>query len=168
MALATDISIQVIATLTKAFDLVTGSVPLNKRTLISLATGTGASQADKIFHDQRTLAASATEDLDLAGGLTDAFGDTITFVRIKGLLVVAAAANTNNVLVGGAAANQFINWVSDATDKVVVRPGGALLVAAPDATAYVVTAATGDLLRIGNGAAGTSVTYDIVLLGASA
>lgn len=168
MALTTDISLQVIATLTSVLDLATGTVPLNKRTLISLATGTGAAQADKIFHDQRTLAASATEDLDLAGGLTDAFGATLTFARIKAIIVIAASANTNNVLVGGAASNQFINWVSDATDKIVVRPGGMFALVASDATSYAVTAATGDLLRIGNSAGGTGVTYDIIIVGASA
>lgn len=156
------------ATYTSVLDLATVTVPLTLRKAVSITAGTGANQADKVFHDQRTLTASSTEDLDLAGSLTDAFGATITFARIKGIFVAAASANTNNVLVGGAASNQFINWVSDATDKIVVRPGGWFGLVAPDATAYAVTAGTGDLLRIGNSGAGTAVTYDIILIGASA
>lgn len=167
MAVATTISLQTIADLTKAFDLVTGSVPLNKRNLFEWASGTGADQANRIFHDQRTLAASANEDLDLSGGLSDAFGDTIIFARVLALLVAAASANANNVLVGGAAANQFINWVANSSDIITVRPGGLLLVVARDATAYAVTAGTGDLLRIANSAGGTSVTYDIVIIGST-
>jgi hypothetical protein len=72
------------------------------------------------------------------------------------------------VIVGGAAANQFLTWVGAATHTVTVRPGGLFQLIAPDATAYAVTATTADLLRITNSGAGTSVTYDIVLLGASA
>lgn len=49
------------------------------------------------------LAASASENLDLAGGLTDDFGATLTFTAIKEIIIHASSANTNNVLVGGAA-----------------------------------------------------------------
>lgn len=162
------LTMTIASVLNSALDLATVSVPLSKQYSIGLPNGTGASQADKIFHDTRTLAPSATEDLDLAGGLTDALGATLTFARIKALIVAAASGNTNNVLVGGAAANQFTNWVADVSDKITVRPGGLFVLAAPDATAYAVTGGTGDLLRIGNSAGSTSVTYDIIIIGASA
>lgn len=168
MALDTRLSVSLSATATSALDLVAVSAPLSVVKNVMLANGTGANQADKVFSDQRTLTASATEDLDLAGVLTDAFGATITFARIKVIMVSASSSNSNNVLVGGAASAQFINWVSDPTDKVVIRPGGVLLLACSDATGYAVTATTGDLLRIGNSAGGTSVVYDIVLIGSSA
>jgi hypothetical protein len=153
---------------TSALDLSTTENNLCFTRQINLATGTGANQADKIFHDERTLTASATENLDLSGTLTDAFGATLIFARIKGLIVYASPANTNNVLVGGAASNGFINWVSDTTDVVVVRPGGLFALFAPDATAYAVTAATGDLLKVTNSAGTTGVTYQIVVVGSSA
>jgi len=38
---------------------------------------------------------------------------------------------------------------------------------AADATTYAVTAGTGDLLKVANSAGGTSVTYDIVIIGSS-
>lgn len=130
--------------------------------------GHWATQADRLFTDNRTLSASASEDLDLAGVLTDAFGATLTFARIKGLVIKAATANTNNVIVGNAASNGFITWCGGATNTVTVRPGGVFALWAPDATAYAVTAGTGDLLHIANSGAGTSVTYDVILIGASA
>lgn len=167
MALVSKLTIEAVSTLTKTLDLASGTVPLTLKKLFNLADGTGANQADLVFHDTRTLAASATEDLDLSGILTDAYGVAISFVRIRGIFVAAASANTNNVLVGGAASNGFINWVSDVSDKIVVRPNGVFALVAPDATAYVVTGGTGDLLRIGNSGAGTPVSYDIVLIGAS-
>lgn len=131
----------------------------------TLTNGTGANQANEAFFDRRTLTASSTENLDLAGGLTDAFGTTLAFTKIRALAVYAAAANTNNVLVGGAASAQFSTWVGDVTDVVVVRPGGLFLLTAPDATGLAVTATTADLLKIANSSSGTSVTYDICIIG---
>lgn len=154
------------STQTNPLDLAIGRLPLDLDISIPLGSGTGANQASILWSDQRTLAASATEDLDLAGVLLDAFGSTVTFARVKAIIVRAAAANSNVVVVGGAASNGLVGWVADPTDKINVRPGGAFALFAPDATAYPVTAGTGDLLRIGNGGAGTSVTYDIVLIGA--
>ena len=127
--------------------------------------GTGANQAKIAFADERTLAASANETLDLAGGLTDAFGNAITFTKIKAIMVQASAANTNDVLIGGAAATGFSSWVGDATDVVKVKPGGLFLIVAPDTNGYGVTAGTADLLKIANSAGSTGVTYKIVVIG---
>lgn len=159
------------ATLTKLTNIgALAATPLQALRAIATTDGTAAGQADRIFHDRRTLAASAAEDLDLAGVLLDVYGATITFARIKVLYIAADPGNTNNVIVGNAATNGFITWVGAATHTVTVRPGGALLLVAggADATGYAVTAGTGDLLHITNSGAGTSVTYDVVLIGASA
>lgn len=170
MSLDSRITVGMTSTQRFALDLMNVEAPLSIERSLVLRNGTGAGNADRLFTDTRTLAASATEDLDLAGGLTDAVGAAITNARIKAIYIGASASNANNVLVGGAATNQFVNWVSDATDKVVIRPGGFILLGTgqSDATCYPVTAGTGDLLRIGNSGAGTGVTYDIVLLGCSA
>lgn len=168
MTLTSKIAVQIAATLDSALDLANVSSPLVNDSVIRLASGTTANKADKIFSDRRTLAASTAEDLDLAGVLVDPLGATITFARIKAMLIKASSSNANNVIVGNAASNGFVSWVGGATHTVTVRPGGLLLLAAPDLTAYAVTAATADLLHIANSGAGTSVTYDIVLIGASA
>lgn len=130
----------------------------------SFANGTGANQANQTFLDTRTLSASANESLDFAGGLSDAFGTVLTMTRIKALIIQAAPGNTNDVLVGGAAANAITSLFGDATDVVKVKPGGMVMFVAPDATGYAVTATTADLLKIANSAAGTSVTYTIAVL----
>lgn len=167
MALSTDIMLRVSATLTNPRDLSTADDPTSVLTQYSWTSGTAANQADLIFADTRTLGASASEDLDLAGVLTNAFGQAITFARIKAMLVRAWAANTNNVLVGGGS-NPFINWISGTTPKIIVRPGGSFILVSPDVTGYAVTATTGDILTIANSSGTTGVTYDIVLIGASA
>lgn len=169
MALSSILSVSASADLTNALDLATASVPLTLRRAVSLGSGTAAGQADRVFHDRRTLAASGTEDLDLAGVLLDAFGTAITFARIKGIVVAASAGNTNNVVVGNASATQWATLLS-ATGTVTLRPGAVLCAMAgqADATGYAVTAGTGDLLKVANSSSGTAVEYDIVLIGASA
>ena len=170
MTLVTRIGLTVSADLASALDLVTARAALLKDYSVVYATGTGAGQADKVFSDQRTLTASATEDLDLAGVLTDEFGATITFVKIKAILISAAAANTNNVLVGGVAAGLATMILPQTTGIVAVRPGAtfAVICGTADSTGYAVTATTADLLHIANSAGSTSVTYDIVIIGTSA
>ena len=118
------------------------------------------------WSDQRTLTASATEDLDLAGVLTGPLGTTLTFVRIKALLVKAAAANTNDVQISRSATG--IPLFAASGDLLPVKPGGLFLWVAPNAAGVVVTPATADTITVTNGGGGPSVTYDIVVLGASA
>ena len=155
-----------IASRTKsALDLTNTLDELLKTYSFSFTDGTGANKAKNHWHDQRTLAASASEDLDLAGGLTDAFGNVITFTKIKAIIVFAAAANTNDVVLGNAAANAWIGPFGAAAHTVAVKPGGIAIFIAPDANGYAVTAGTADILKVLNGGAGTSVTYDIFILG---
>lgn len=140
-----------------------GGVPYSVQ--FGFTNGAGANQCDRVWADQRVLNASTNDDLDLAGVLTDVFGVTLTFARIKGMLIRSSAANTQQFTVG-AATNPFVSWATGTTPAVVVRPGGLFLLVGPDATGYTVTAATADILRIANGA-GAAVTYDIVLFGSS-
>jgi hypothetical protein len=168
MSLTSRVGVELAALLTGTADFGPPSSDVRKARSFPLANGTGANQADRLFADRRTLAASASESLDLAGSLVDNLGATITFARVRALLVEASSANTNNVVVGGAASNAFASMFGDATDKFVVRPGGLVLLVAPGATGYAVTAGTGDLLQVANSGGTTGVTYDITIIGASA
>jgi hypothetical protein len=134
--------------------------------LTTLANGVGAGQADRLYVARRTIAASANEDLDLAGGLTDPLGAALTFAKLKGLLIKAAEGNTNNVRVTRPATNGVPIYLA-AGDGEDVQPDGTLLKLWPGA-GIVVTAATGDLINIANSGAGTGVTYDVILVGTSA
>ena len=167
MALTSSITTKITANQTNVIDLGAGVFPLNLSVKTSMADGTGSGQSDLLFSDQRTLSASATEDLDLAGSLTDAFGSTLTFVKIKAIVITAAAGNTNNVTVSPDATNGFTGPFNAVADLISIPPGGSFVVTAP-ASGWTVTASTGDLLTLANSGAGTSVTYDIVLIGTSA
>jgi len=134
----------------------------------SVANGTGANEANLIFRDQRTLAASTSENLDLAGVLTDAYGTVITFARIKMIYVKAATANGGNIEIGGAGSNTWVGPFVDASDKVQVPAGGMFQMADAGATGWAVTAGSADILLINNDDGGDTATYDIIIVGASA
>lgn len=165
MAFSGSALLQLAAELTSPLDLSTPTSRFSRALQINLTEGTGAGQANRVWHDQRTLAASATENLDLAGTLNDPFGQPITFARIKLVYVQAAASNVNDVQVSRPASG--VPLFLAASDGIVVRPGGVLLWAAPDATGVVVTPTSADLLAVTNGAAGSSVTYDVLVIGAA-
>lgn len=154
---------------TSALDFGDAEFKVRLSQLFRLTNGTGASQIDQLFTDQRTIAASGNEDLDIAtgGGLLNAFGGAIAMARMKGLLVVADAGNTNNVQVTRPAANG-VPWMLAAGDGFELAPGEGCMFVWPGATAKVVTAATADLINFANSGAGTSVTYKVAIFGASA
>ncbi|MFC8491783.1 hypothetical protein ACFUJU_13470 [Streptomyces sp. NPDC057235] len=170
MPLSSAASVSIAGALTATLAQGQATYPFGLSRSVSLVDGTGAGAANRVWTATRTLAASASEDLDLAGVLTDAFGATVSFAKVKGLMVTAADTNSNNVIIGGASSNGFISWVGAATHTVTVRPGGALalLAGSADATGYAVTASTGDLLKVANSGGGSSVTYSIAIIGTSA
>jgi hypothetical protein len=165
MPLTSTIKASIAGSQTSVLDLGTAEFPFNVAASVALADGTAANQSDRIFSDTRTITASSTDSLDLAGALTNAFG-TVTFAKVKAVLVKAASGNTNNVNVTRPASNGLPLFLA-ASDGIPVLPGGAFLWVAPGA-GVTVTAGTGDLLDLVNSGAGTSVTYDIVVVGTSA
>ena len=121
------------------------------------------SQTDVLFSDTRTLTASSSENLDLRGSLVDALGATINAAEITAIYVQAVAGNTNDVVVGGATSNAFVGPFGASAHTIAVQPGDCFL--ATSKKGWTVTAGTGDLLKIANSGAGTSVTYNIIILG---
>jgi hypothetical protein len=165
--LSSRITLGVLAELSSQLDLAAAAAPLTLSRSVPLLNGTGTGQADKVFADTRTIAASTTDSLDLAGGgLLDLLGAALTFAKLKAVLLWAAAGNTNNVVVTRPASNG-VPIFSAAGDALPVLPGGMFGWVAPGA-GVTVTAGTGDLLDIVNSAAGSTVTYDVVLIGTSA
>jgi hypothetical protein len=170
MALASaTIALNAYGSQTAALDLGTASFPFSGGVSFTLTDGTTAGKADRIFTDTRTLAASATENIDLAGSLTDAFGTATSFATIKAVIVSAASGNTNSVQVTRPASNGVPLFMA-AGDGIALRPGGvfAWVAGSADATGVAVTAGTGDLLTITNSAGSTGVDYSVMIVGASA
>lgn len=131
---------------------------------LAFIPGTAAvGEANILFADTRTLSASANEDLDLAGVLTNAFGATITAAEVVAMLFVAADGNTNSVQVKAAASNGFTGPFLAAGDGVAIKPGEWQLFTSE--SGWAVTAGTGDLINVANSAGGSGVSYDVVIIG---
>ncbi len=167
MSLTTNIRLNIKATQTKPVDVGTPAFPLSEVVELALASGTGANSADLLFTDTRTLSASGTENLDLAGSLVDAFGTTLTFVELRAIVIHAAAGNTNDVQLTRPSSNGVPLFLA-ASDGIPIPPGGFFAWGCPADGKITITPSTGDLLTVTNSSSGTGVTYDVFLFGTSA
>jgi hypothetical protein len=163
MSLTANLNLLLNITHTKDLDLNTLRDAVNISRGVSLANGTGANQADAVWHDNRTLADAANETIDLRDGtLINAFGDTLTLTKLKALYIKNNSADAN-LLIGGAAGTQ-LGLFNDVTDILKLRPGGELFVTAPGASG-IDTSVNGDLKLAHDGTGSSSLTYDIVVVG---
>lgn len=161
---AANIALNIKAKQTGSADLGTPQILVDIEKLLDFTPGTAAvGQANVLFSDTRTLAASATENLDLAGLLTDALGATVSAAEIVAIYVGAATGNTNNVNVSVPAANGFAGPFLAASDGVATAPGQFHLFT--NRNGWPVTAGTGDLLTFANSGAGSAVDYDVIVIG---
>lgn len=167
MALTAELRAKITARQTGSNDLGTPVFSPTVEALIQLASGVGANQADIIWTDERTITASSSEDLDLAGVLADAFGATVAAAELVAILVIANAANTNNVVIGDASSP--IPLFGGTNPTFAIKPGGFFFVAAPNAAGLLtVGAGSTDDLKVANSGSGTSVTYQICVIGRTA
>jgi len=155
------------AELTNPLDLTTPTSALTVARQLALAQGTGAGQADLIWSDTVTIDPSDTEAIDLAGSLSGPLGGTLTFAKLKMIVVAAAAGNTNNVNVVSDTTNGPLLFLAKG-DGIPVKPGGLFVWFDPSAAGVPITAGTADLINLVNSAGGGTVTADVVVVGASA
>lgn len=131
-----------------------------------LADGTGLDQADVPWYDKARSLAATSENLDLASGsLTDGYGNTATFAKLKMLYIKNLSTTAGETLKIGGGTNPFLLF-DDGSDIYDLGPNGIYFVWEPSLAGLPVTAATGDILKIDSGAA--TLTYDIAMVGASA
>lgn len=145
----------------------------------SLTFGTGENQADQMWHDRREITPStSTDDLDLVGGLTNAFGETVNFVKIKRLIIVNLGEDDGlggfietdgeHLLLGNGGANSF-NDLFDGVDASEIKVGsGDVFVISKKLTGFTVTAGSADILRINHGGGSKDITFDITIIGTTA
>lgn len=128
---------------------------------IRLTNGTGDNQADDFWGDQRSLAASASEDLDLNGVLINAFGVTVAAAKLRAFAIEADINNNaaNNLIVGNAAANGWFPWLGAAAHTVTLFPGARLVYSNQKGAGLAVTAATADKLKFANSAGVNTIIY---------
>lgn len=161
--ISTDISVL----LTNGLDLGAARATIERVIRQAYDTGTGVDQANGAFGDQRAVAGSATDSLDLAGALAGSLGGNLTFTAIKEILVYALPTNTTNLLVGKAVTNAFVGPFGAGAVGISVAPGGLVHLRNPTAAGWAVTVATGDILAVEN-TGGTAANFLVILIGEAA
>lgn len=153
------------------------STKSNKQTLKSSNGASSAKGADQVYSAVRSLAGGANETLDLSGSLTNIFGETISFVRIKAILIelLSTAQDADNgtaatsILVGGAATNQALagsgKWFGDTSDKIRVFNGGFFACAVDNAAGVTVANASTDSLKVENEDGAVTAKYRLTIIG---
>lgn len=174
MGLTVDLTARIAARFSGSNDFGGPNYAPQMEKILQFANGTGANQADLPFFDERSVAASSNDDIDLAGVLASAFGVTLTFVKIVALFIVnapkdpAAAANLSNLTIG-LGSNPFLGFLGGTLPTLGPLPpgAGAMLFGPGSAGIGTVSAGSSDILRVANGAGGTAV-YQIGIIGRSA
>ncbi len=130
--------------------------------------GAGAGAFDQAYTAVRTLVGAASEDLDLYGGLTNVFGETINFVRIKAISIeLLATTAASSITVGAAASHAWLGPLGGTTPTITIRNGGFYATGCTDATGFPVANGTTDVLKINNDDAAITATYRITLVGST-
>jgi hypothetical protein len=146
----------------------TFSYPVDQMNLsrtIDFTTGTGANQVNVVFHDSRSLADDVNEVLDFHGGaLTDPLGTALTMDKLK-VLYIKNTGTLTDIKIGGGA--DPIPLFANASDILLIKPGGTFVYAAPDANGLSVV--DGNDLNILHGGGGTAAAiYEIIAIGVNA
>lgn len=126
----------------------------------AFVAASGALGVTKQWNDQRTLN-NTTENLDLAGVLTNAFGLVVTFTKVR-IWYIKNTSPTSNIVVGAHATAPWVGFLN-AEGTITLRPGAELLLTDPTVTAGAVVAGTGDMLKVTSNA--VDGAYDIALGG---
>ncbi|MCB9763924.1 MAG: hypothetical protein H6739_29405 [Alphaproteobacteria bacterium] len=125
------------------------------------------SSYDEVFSDRRTLSASASEVLDLAGSLEKVFGgDNLACAKLHLVLVVNRNSTAGDDLELGPDSTAGVSGLfSDTSDRITIPAGGAFLWHDPNG--ITVTGGSADELYVAETGGANSVSYDILILGAS-
>lgn len=142
----------------------------------NLTSGTADGQINQQYVTRVVLAASATTNIDLAGALTNSFGETITLTAVKSIMAINRGIDSgngttftenagDNVDIGGAGAGTAVAsiFAGDVDAKISVEAGGIFMAIAPQA-GWAVTATSADIIRIEN-TSSNALTVDLVVGG---
>jgi len=128
---------------------------------VTLATGTAASQARYQWYDTRTLAATA-EELDLAGGVTDAFGDALTFTKVRHLMIHNRNTTAGHILTVGPGTTNGVTTIWAGTSPTEICGADGYLIKDSPTDGYVITGGSADTIKINAGT--NTVSYDIIVV----
>lgn len=129
------------------------------------ANGTATSQANEWFHDQRTVAATTADNLDLAGSLTNKFGETLTFTTIKLIFFrIISPDGTKELHIGPRGQTNPWQGPWGGTGATVYSRTMGIFLWFDNYGYGTITAGAADVLGVYNAGSG-SLTYDVIIIG---
>ena len=132
----------------------------------SLSDGLIIDKCDLVYAAKSVaISGSGTNNLDVAGSLSDFYGSTITAVKLKFFYLKNLSTTPGDILRLGNDTNELLLWSAGATQDI--GPNGFVLIWEPSLAGIPVTATTGDILKILE-VAGNANTYDVAFGGVSA
>lgn len=136
---------------------ITEMAPIPALPTIAFALGTGAGQIDLFYPKTFTVTTTDTRDLT---ALTDSFGNTVNFARLKFILVMNNDL-TNSVVIDPTVTN---GWTGAYAGPITIRPGSYfLLPVASDAVGYVTSGTSKEFTLTCTG----SASVQVILAGCS-
>lgn len=141
----------------------------------TLANGTGAGAAQRLYFSKLTITTGATTTLDINATtgtpIKDVFQNNIIITKLKVIYVEYVTTTTTgtlevsgSALTGTTGSPPILMGGTTPTARIIIRPTGAFMLACTDATGYPVTDATGDTVTIKNNDA-ASVDVNVCLIG---
>lgn len=126
--------------------------------------GTDSDEADLVWNDERTLAASGSEDIDLVGTLVNAYGGTFNPARIVALQIRNKSTQAT-ITVTPKATTGWLGMLAASGDLLNLPRGCHFQWGGPVGASV---AAGTDILTVANTNATYSATYQITVLARSA
>jgi len=128
-------------------------------------TGTSASQADVVF-SQTLSAAASPQTLDLRGGQnSELTGAALNFVEVIAVIIRNKSTTATENLTIGAGSNPWGGMHGATTHTNVIGPGGLFVWTSP-IDGVAATAGTADILTVDPGA--DTISFDAIIIGRSA
>lgn len=165
------ITSKIAASFAKTVNTIEAKASITMQQATTLTDGNGANNADILYYDDTvSIAASSTATFDLAGVLTDVFGDTITMAKVKAIFVRHKSTSAaSSIDVGGNGGGAPLPLFAAAGDQVLLTPGGSFLVENPTANGLcAVTGGTADELEIQNNDGSNAADIEILIVGSTA
>jgi hypothetical protein len=131
-----------------------------------LEDGTASEQANFVWRDRRVVtSATTTDDIDLSA-ITDTFGNAISALKIKELMIVNLSTTAGqNLTIGGAASGAISTlFAGSQTAQETVHAGGCTVKSSP-ISGFTLIPGSEDTLRITHAGAAGDIEYDIVVKG---
>ncbi len=163
MDLTAQILLQIAAVETSTADLSATVTTTNVSRSLSFATGTGPGQAQLVWSDSRTIAASGTDTLDLAD-LADDRG-TVVLSAVKAIYIRNTGAAALNLSGVGPPEDWEAGPVKTPSGSLLEIPAGGMYLATNASAAGWAVGSSPQLVTVINASTTAAASYDILLIG---